>query len=140
MNHQLRINTFIIALIFIFSGCAFSGGGAHATQELGPPLLRLTSAVDGVCERRDVYGFPLGGSGEELIRLAVGDDPSLLIPFKGLIYKAKCENNHAIVLVCDSEGKKTLMEDAGCTIKIDYRAEEPGRACEFSVQVDTVCK
>lgn len=140
MNHRLRINTFIIALIFIFSGCAFGGGGAHAAKELGLPLLRLTSAVDGVCERPDVYGFALGGSGEELIRLAVGDDPSLLVPFGGLVVKAKCEKNHSIVLVCDSEGKMTLMEDAGCTIKIDYRAEEPARACEFSIQAEAVCK
>jgi hypothetical protein len=140
MNHQLRINTLIVALIFIFSGCAFGGGGVHAAQELGPPLLRLTSAVEGVCERPDVYGFPLGGSGEELIRLAVGDDPSLLVPFDGLVVKAKCEKNHGIVLVCDSEGKMTLMEDAGCTIKIDHRAEEPVRACEFSIHIEAVCK
>jgi len=140
MNHQLRTNTFIMALIFIFSCCAFAGGGARAGEELGPPLLRLTSAVDGVCERPDVYGFPLGGSGEELIRLGVEDDPSLLVPFKGLVVKAKCENKHAIVLVCDPEGKMTLMEDAGCTIKIDYRAEEPERACEFSIQSEAVCK
>jgi len=139
MNHQSRINAFIIAVIFFFSGCVLAGGGAHAAKELGPPLLRLTSAIDGVCERPDVYGFSLGGSEEELIRLAVGDDPSLSVPFEGLVVKAKCDKNHAIVLVCDSEGKMTLMEDAGCTVKIDYRAEKPARACGFSIQVEAVC-
>jgi len=111
----------------------------YSAQELGPSLLRLTSAVDGVCERPAVYGFPVGGSGKELIRLAVEDDPSVPVSFEGLVVKAKCENNHAIVLVCDSEGKMTLMEDSGCTIKIDYRTEKPARACEFSIQVEAVC-
>jgi NADPH-dependent curcumin reductase CurA len=70
----------------------------------------------------------------------VEDDPSLLVPFEGLVVKAKCKNNHAIVLVCDSDGKMTLMEDVGCTIKIDYKAEESARACKFSIQVEAACK
>jgi hypothetical protein len=127
MDRQLKVSTFFVTFIFIFSGCAFGGKTARDFEELGPPLLRLTSAVHGVAERPDVYGFQPGGSGEECIRLGIEDDPSLLAPFKGLVVKAKCENKNAIVLVCDSEGKMALFEDAGCTTEIDYRAEEPAR-------------
>lgn len=126
-------------MIFLLSGCAYFGGGRDI-DTLGPPLLRLTSAIHGVAERPDVYGFPPGGSGEECIRLGVEDDPSLLIPFKGFVVKAKCENKYAILLVCDSEGIKTLMEDAGCTTLLDYRAEKPVRPCDFSAQVEEACR
>lgn len=126
-------------MIFLLSGCAYLGGGRDV-DTLGPPLLRLTSAVHGVAERPDVYGFPSGGSGEECIRLGVEDDPSLLTPFAGLVVKAKCENKHAILLVCDAEGRKVLMEDAGCTKMVDYRAEMPDRPCDFSAQVEETCR
>jgi hypothetical protein len=136
----MRTSTLFISFIFIFSGCAFGGKTSHDIEELGPPLLRLTSAVHGVAERPDVYGFKPGGSGEECIRLGIEDDPSLLVPFKGLVVKAKCENKNAVVLVCDPEGKKALFEDVGCTSKIDYRAEETARDCDFFIQVEAVCK
>jgi hypothetical protein len=63
-----------------------------------------------------------------------------MTPFEGFVVKAKCENNYAVVLVCDSEGEKALLEDAGCTPKIDYRVIEPERACTFSTAVENVCK
>lgn len=126
-------------MIFLLSGCAYFGGGRDF-DTLGPPLLRLTSAVQGVAERPDSYGFGPGGSGEECIRLGVEDDPNLLVPFAGLVVKAKCENKQAILLVCDADGSKVLMEDVGCTKMLDYRAEMPVRPCDFSAQLEETCR
>lgn len=139
MNSKLTKNILLGTIIFLLSGCAYWGGGPEI-DTLGPPLLRLTSAVHGVAERPDIYGFPSGGSGEECMRLGVEDDPSLLVPFAGLVVKAKCENKHAILLVCDADGSKVLMEDAGCTTMLDYRAEMPVRPCDFSAQIEEACR
>lgn len=140
MNRKLRTSAFLITFILVLSGCVFGGKSSTNVAELGPSLLRLTSAVQGVARRPAVYGFQSGGSGEECIHLGVQDDPSLLTPFEGYVVKAKCENKNAIVLVCDPTGKQTLFEDAGCTPGIDYSAGNPSRACEFLIQPDTFCK
>ena len=138
MYGQLRISAFLIASIFIFSGCVFVGKNALAVSELGPPLLRLTSAVQGVAERPSVYGFPVGGSGEDCLRLGTEDDPSLRDPFRGLDVTAKCENKIAIVLICD--GNTALFEDVGCTEWIDYpKGDESLRACGFHIDPAAVC-
>lgn len=141
MNRQLRTSVFLMAFTFVFAGCVSAEKNAREIKELGPPLLRLTSAVHGVAERPVLYGLPPGGSGEDCLRLGTKDDPSLRDPFKGLLVKVKCENKNAIVLICDSEGKTALFEDAGCTTKIDYRQEDSNsvRACDFFIQPESVC-
>lgn len=138
MNRQLRTSTFLITFIFILSGCAFAGKSPREVKELGPPLLRLTSAVQGVAERPGVYGFADGGSGEDCLRLGIEDDPSLRDPFNSFVVKVKCENKNALVLICD--GNTVLFEDAGCTKEIDYpKGDESARACDFHIDPAVVC-
>lgn len=139
MNAFLRTASVIVVFLLFSSGCAFSGG-VVADKELGPAMLRLASAVQGVAERPEDYGFPLGGTGEECIRLAVEDDPSLLAPFEDYALKAKCEDLQGIVLLCDSQERNALMEDAGCTARLDFRAEGVSRTCEFSMDAAQVCQ
>jgi hypothetical protein len=133
---------FLAVLILSLSGSACCGD-VSKFKELGPSLLRLTSAVEGVAERPEVYGFKRGESGEKCIHFGVEDDPSLLTPFEGFLVKAKCETKHAIVLICDAEGKKALFEDAGCTTYVDWPVDNtvrPSRECDFSIQLEAVCK
>ncbi|WP_020678084.1 hypothetical protein [Geopsychrobacter electrodiphilus] len=138
MKYYLRVTSIFVAILLFFSGCAYSGG--VASKEFGPAMLRLSSAVQGVAERPEDYGFTPGGTGEECIHLAVEDDPGLLTPFEGYILKAKCESLQAVVLLCDSQGRNVLMEDAGCTAQLDSRAEGILRACSFSLETTQVCK
>ena len=51
--------------------------------------------------------------------MATAHDPGLLDPFSEYMLKAVSQNNHAIVLVCTNDGMKALLEDAGCTSKMD---------------------
>jgi hypothetical protein len=138
MTIFLRSASTFVVLLLLSSGCAFSDGVA-ADKELGPAMLRLTSAVQGVAERPEDYGFLPGGTGEECLRLAVEDDPSLLVPFEKYNVKAKCENLQAVVLLCDSRERNALLEDAGCTAKLDFRAEGESRACGYSLDTAQVC-
>lgn len=137
MNNFLRSALIFVVLLLLSSGCAFSG--VVADKALGPAMLRLTSAVQGVAERPEDYGFSPGATGEECLRLAVEDDPGLLVPFEKYNVKAKCENLQAVVLLCDSQERNALMEDAGCTAKLDFRTAGESRACEFSLDTVQVC-
>lgn len=139
MNGIRRISAILIASILVFSGCVFAGKNKWEIGELGPPLLRLTSAVQGVAARPDLYGLQEGESGEDCLRLGIEDDPSLLDPFEGLSIKVKCENYEAIVLLCD--GNTALFEDLGCTEGIDYpKGNSIVRAsCDFHIDPVVAC-
>jgi hypothetical protein len=140
MKLQIKTTVFCIALIFALSGCAHCGD-LRDIEELGPPLLRLTSAVQGVAERPDVYGFKPGDSGDECLRLGLEDDTSLKLPFDGYVVKVHCADGNASVLICDSEGNQALLEDVGCTSRtVDYRDNNQSRACIFEIKVDEVCQ
>jgi len=140
MRFNLKTKILLIFLVAILAGCTHCRG-LRDPEELGPPLLRLTSAVQGVAERPDVYGLKPGASGEECLNLGLEDDPSLIAPFEGYTVKIKCESGNAEVLVCDPGGKKALFEDVGCTSgAVDYRADNANRECDFLISVGDVCK
>jgi len=139
MINYLRVSSALIITLLSLTGCCHHCSTV-ADKELGPAMLRLTSAVQGVAERPDDYGFSPNGSGEDCIRLGTKDDPGLLTPFEGYVLRAKCDNLQAVVLLCNAGGHLALMEDAGCTAKLDSRADGVQRACDFSLDVAHVCQ
>ena len=138
---KFPVRAFLLLAVFLVygSGCSLCGHGQADVEELGPPLLRLTSAVQGVAERPEVYGFTPNAGGEACINLAVEDDPGLLVPFEDYVLKAKCENQQGVVLVCNSAGDRALLEDAGCTTRLDFRGDGASRACDFNLDVNSLC-
>ncbi len=76
----------------------------------------------------------------DLLKLACKRDPKLLEPFKKYTVKVHKENRHAIVLVCTPNGKQGLLEDAGCTAKMDKHLWKSSVACKFTLKVKDVCK
>jgi hypothetical protein len=51
------------------------------------------------------------------------------------------QDGHAVVLVCDKDGKVGLLEDAGCSSEMDKHLwkMDPLRPCEFTVKAKEVC-
>ena len=120
------VNVLLSLSLLILSGCASS------YEELGPPTLRLSSAVQGVCEKPNVYGFPENGNSSVLLKLATEDDPSLLDPFADVAVKSKCLNQDSVLMICDKDGYVKLFEDFGCTTAVDIKDFDSEEPCEFT--------
>lgn len=105
---------------------------------LASSLTKLSRAVEFTVRYRQP---PNDLSDEALIALATRDDPTLRTPFAGLLVHVLKEDRHAVVLVCSADGSRALLEDAGCTAKLDRRSwqEVPPLTCEFTLQVAKVC-
>lgn len=123
---------FVALLLLGGATCPPAPDGA---ERLGPALVRLSSAVEAAVAYHDL---PPGAGDEAILADATKDDPSLLAPFEGYALRVRRLGTHAAVLVCDAEGRRALLEDAGCTARLDAQ-RAAASACEFTLDVASAC-
>lgn len=133
--------TYLLVLSTSFamlSGCA----AQQSDQEMNysaSALTKLSAAVDATVRYTQI---PEGVNGEELLRLSTAEDPSLLEPFKNFKILARREGRYSQVLMCEADGSSALLEDSGCTAKLDRHAwrDSPMTRCEFSLDLAALCQ
>lgn len=106
--------------------------------ELGSAFTKLSRAVE-VAVR---YGAtPATLEDEALIDSATQDDPGLKAPFRGYRIRARRDQGHAVLLLCSRDGRIGLLEDAGCSAKLDAHLWQtnPEQPCEFTLDVAVAC-
>lgn len=137
---NIRLSIILISLI-IFSGCAVNSLADESEKmlSLGSALTKLSAAVDSTVRYEDL---PEDISDSELLALATKHDPTLLSPFSDYVKKVRRQNHHAIMLICSGDGKQALIEDVGCTAKLDKHSWEikPALSCEFTLTVSNSCE
>ncbi len=134
---RTKIVLFVVALTFV-AGCRVSGADEEEMYRLASALTKLSAAVEATVRYED----PQPGIGEqELLRLATQHDPALLRPFENYTVRAMSQDRHAIVLLCTKDKTRGLIEDAGCSAKLDAHLWQanPPKACEFTVKVEQAC-
>lgn len=105
---------------------------------LASALTKVSAAVDATVRyRRTADGLPEA----ELLRFSTAHDPALLKPFDGLTVRVLRDGRDSAVLVCESRADKALLEDAGCTAKLDQHRWSNGgtNRCEFTIDIKKVC-
>jgi hypothetical protein len=127
------------ALLLLLSACTTTGGPVQREAMLtqASALTKLSSAMESLIR----YGQPQPGLDDATL-LAEGtrEDPALMTPFAGFKVRVLNKDRHAVVLVCTKDGQRALLEDAGCTGKMDVHHWELAAApCEFSVSVANAC-
>lgn len=102
----------------------------ESVSKLGPPLTKLAAAADADEGFRPAPELSDG----EFLRRA---EPEAFAFFKNHKLKLLRNSGHAVVLVCDSEGKTALLEDAGWTGHLEYRhyQERDPKPCEFTISI-----
>lgn len=133
----------LIAIILVASvsllGCRDSDAmDPEAMLRLASALTKLSAAVESTCRYKNP---PEGLRDAGLIELATRHDPSISRPFRDYVVRGKCEERHGFVLICDREDNRALLEDTGCSARLDahlWRADPP-KACEFTVKVEQAC-
>jgi len=109
----------------------------HDNQaELAVRLLNLSAAAEGYFSTLETAPTE---SEAELLRRATAHDPSLLDELNKYRLRIQYQQKHALLLVCTKDGKQALLEDAGCTARLDRQVQ--GEApCEFTLQAAESCR
>lgn len=122
----------------LLTGCA-AVNHKDASEDMyikASALTKLSSAVEATVR----YEQPSPNlTDDELLKLSVEADPAQLEPFAGYVLKVNRDFNHAIVLVCNSDGTQGMLEDAGCTAALDKHLWQQKASCEFTLSSDIVC-
>lgn len=138
-NQPIRGITIWFVLIFLLNGCAsvsHKGDNSETMYIKASALTKLSAAVEATVRYDNV---PNTLSDQELLMLSTQDDPTLLEPFNGYVLKVNREFDHAIVLMCNEEGTKGLLEDAGCTAPMDNYLWQKNVSCKFTLRQDVTC-
>jgi hypothetical protein len=133
-----KLKIVIAVFCLFFSNCAFTQEkiDSETMYIKASALTKLSSAMEATVR----YDSPPPGlSEQELLKLATKDDPALLENFTGYTLKVLTYNRHAVVLVCEPVGNVALLEDAGCTGKMDEHRWKTPAPCEFTIKIDGVC-
>jgi len=129
----------IYAALLSLSACVSTGDTARQETMLiqASALTKLSSATEALVR----YGQPQAGLDDAaLLAEATREDPALLAPFSEYQVRVLSQDRHAVVLVCTKDGGRALLEDAGCTGKMDvHHWEKAAVPCAFSVSVPTTC-
>jgi hypothetical protein len=134
-----RFSLIIVIVILLLSSCAIAQVRLETKMnELGSALTKLSSAVESTVRYKEM-GADLPD--DKLLILSTKHDPGLLEPFQGYTLRVLRQNGHTAVLVCTEEGLTALLEDAGCTARMDQHRwrEQPVPPCEFTLDLDKVC-
>lgn len=141
MRPNLVARGFVLCFVLLASaGCTVSRAAeAEKMYILGSALTKLSASVEATVRYEDP---PQGISDKELLDLSTKHDPGLIEPFVDYNLRVSRQDGHAVVLVCDKDGKDGLLEDAGCSSEMDKHLwkETPPRPCEFTITVRDVCQ
>lgn len=137
----MKINFFfIVSIIFFLVACSHKTTyNKETVMPLASSLTKLSTAVESAVRYKNP---PENINEARLLIYATEHDPRLVKPFKGYRIRILRQKNHAAVLVCTKDGKFALLEDAGCTGKMDNLLWElqPRKVCEFTINLQEVCQ
>lgn len=127
----------VVAGVFSLYGC-MTRSIEREMNYLASAMTKLSAAVDAKVRYED---FPASGSSEELLRAVANDNPQLMKNFDGRVLSVLREGEDSAVLLCEPGPGRPLLEDAGCTARLDvHRWSTPGsQSCEFTLKVKSVC-
>lgn len=132
------------AALVVLATAFAAGGTAHADEvsermySLASALTRLTAAVESAVRYKNV---PSEAGDDMVLELATRHDRALLTPFERYRVRIQRQGHDAVVLVCGRKHDVRLLEDAGCSAKLDrhhWRSSEP-LPCEFTLDVAVAC-
>lgn len=104
---------------------------------------RLSTKMVNLSEAVDTYFSGLSktptDSDTVIMQNATQHDKRLLATeFEHYVLKVQYQNPYAILLLCSKDGKKAIMEDAGCTARLDRQVINDS-SCEFTLHVNQGC-
>lgn len=131
------------ALLCLYCLCGTTGCSFFSTQPkrgtLAAKMMNLSAAVESYFS--GLAGPPLGMEDKEILELATEHDDELLArEFKRYPLKVDYQAGHAVLLLCNKDGDRALMEDVGCSAALDRKAFDQKLPCAFTLKVNAACE
>ncbi len=103
---------------------------------LSTKMVNLSAAVDTYFA--DLPDAPTD-SDTVVLHNATLHDKRLLAPeLERYVLKVQYQNPYAVLLLCSKDGKSAIMEDAGCSARLDRQVTHVA-PCEFTLRVSQGC-
>ena len=123
--------------------CGTTGCSLLSTQPkrgtLAAKMMNLSAAVESYFS--ELSGPPSGMEDKEILKLATEHDDELLASeFKRYQLKVEYQAGHAVLLLCNKDGDRVLMEDVGCSAALDRKAFDQKLPCAFTLKVNAACE
>lgn len=105
---------------------------------LGSALTKVSASVDAKVRYEPSLK---NASSEDLLKSVAKDDPQLMRNFDGRLLRVLVTGEDSVVLLCESTAGRALLEDAGCTAKLDIHRWNMSDAqkCEFTLDPKKTC-
>ena len=134
----IRVSVTIALVLSLIAGCAPTPKRPYSEEMFikASALTKLAAAVESTVRYKNP---PPGLDEKELLVRATQHDPALLRNFKGYKVRVLRQDRHSVVLVCDASGQRALLEDAGCSGRMDRHRWMGKQPCEFSIDTKEVC-
>ena len=125
------------AAVLLAVGCAWAQPDDAAMFPLASAVTKLARAIDAYI----ASASPLPADTATLIEAATAHDPALREPFAGHHLSIAVDGRGSSVLVCSADRQQALIEDAGCTARLERQAwrESPPPPCRHTLDVATAC-
>lgn len=137
-KHRLLIS---LATALLVGACVSSIAAAPDAKERGrlsSKMVNLSSAVDAYFA--DLAEAPID-SDFNILENATRHDSSLLASeFEPYLLKVQYQKSYAILLLCSKDGSRTIMEDAGCSARLDRQVADAAAPCKFTLVVKRSCE
>lgn len=134
---KVRAALLWLPILATLAGCTTTPD-ANQMNRLASALTKLSAAVDATIRYE---GIAAQTSSEAILNQSTTEDPGLLTPFDGYRLQVFRDGLNSFVLVCDSTAKTALLEDAGCTTKMDNHrwSATTNTSCQPSLDLKAVC-
>lgn len=136
MKHLILI---IVVTSMLLSACVAPIVAAPDAERgrLSTKMVNLSSAVDTYFA--NLSKIPTD-SDATIVQNATVHDKRLLAPeFENYVLKVQYQNPYAVLLLCSKDSKRAIMEDAGCSARIDRQVVQD-LPCEFTLNVSKGCR
>jgi hypothetical protein len=122
--------------VLLLAACAATGPNTAERGILSTKIVNLSSAVDTYFA--DLPGAPTD-SDVIILQNSTQHDKRLLAPeFEHYVLKVQYQNPYAVLLLCSKDGGSAIMEDAGCSARLDRQVIHIA-PCEFALRVSQDC-
>jgi hypothetical protein len=130
--------TLVLALLCLSVGCPAQPLDEATMSPKESALNKVAASLEAAVVFK---GASTSLTEEQLLAFAVKDDPAQLEPLRDLQVRVRRNGPYSSVLVCTADGKRALLEDAGCTPKLDAKLwDKPPVACEFRLDLAEACR
>jgi hypothetical protein len=137
MKHRTLIS---LVAALLLGACVASITAAPDNEERGrlsTKMVNLSSAVDTYFA--DLPKAPTD-SDATILQNATHHDNRLLSPeFELYVLKVQYQDPYAVLLLCSKDGNWAIMEDAGCSARLDRQVTHAA-PCEFTLHVSRGCQ